>query len=147
MRKAGNRVRITAQLVDVGSGGRIWAEQLTNRELTDVFAVQDEVTWEIVAALALNLTIGEQQQLAGEHTSSPEAYDCFLRGRELWHLQTKETNAEARVAFQRAIELDAQNLRPLMRCSRLRTCATTSISGPPRLHCPWKKDTKSRRRR
>jgi adenylate cyclase len=105
VRKAGNRVRITAQLVDVGSGGHIWAERF-DRELTDVFAVQDEVTKEIVAALALNLTIGEQQQLAGEHTSSPEAYDCFLRGRELWHLQTKETNAEARVAFQRAIELD-----------------------------------------
>jgi adenylate cyclase len=105
VRKAGNRVRITAQLVDAGSAGHIWAERF-DRELTDVFAVQDEVTKEIVAALALNLTIGEQQQLAGEHTSSPEAYDCFLRGRELWHLQTKETNAEARVAFQRAIELD-----------------------------------------
>ena len=105
VRKAGNRVRITAQLVDAGSGGHIWAERF-DRELTDVFAVQDEVTKEIVAALALNLTIGEQQQLAGEHTSSPEAYDCFLRGRELWHLQTKETNAKARVAFQRAIELD-----------------------------------------
>jgi adenylate cyclase len=105
VRKSGNRVRITAQLVDAGSAGHIWAERF-DRELTDVFAVQDEVTKEIVAALALNLTIGEQQQLAGEHTSSPEAYDCFLRGRELWHLQTKETNAEARVAFQRSIELD-----------------------------------------
>ena len=105
VRKAGNRVRITAQLVDAGSAGHIWAERF-DRELTDIFAVQDEVTKEIVAALALNLTIGEQQQVAGEHTSSPEAYDCFLRGRELWHLQTKETNAEARVAFQRAIELD-----------------------------------------
>ena len=79
---------ITAQLVDAGSGGHIWAERF-DRELTDVFAVQDEVTKEIVAALALNLSIGEQQQLAGEHTSSPEAYDCFLRGRELWHLQTR----------------------------------------------------------
>jgi adenylate cyclase len=98
-------VRITAQLVDAGSAGHIWGERF-DPELTDVFAVQDEVTKEIVAALALNLTIGEQQQLAGEHTSSPEAYDCFLRGRELWHLRTKETNAEARVAFQRSIELD-----------------------------------------
>jgi adenylate cyclase len=105
VRKAGNRVRITAQLVDASSAGHIWAERY-DRELTDVFAVQDEVTKEIVAALALNLTIGEEQQLTGEHTSSPEAYDSFLRGRELWHLQTKETNAEARVALQRAIELD-----------------------------------------
>ncbi len=105
VRKAGNRVRITAQLVDAGSAGHIWAERF-DRELTDVFAVQDEVTREIVAALALNLTAGEQQQLAIDHTGSPEAYDCFLRGRELWHLQTKEPNAEARAAFQRAIELD-----------------------------------------
>ena len=105
VRKAGNRVRITAQLVDASSAGHIWAERY-DRELTDVFAVQDEVTKEIVAALSLNLTIGEEQQLTGEHTSSPEAYDSFLRGRELWHLQTKETNAEARVALQRAIELD-----------------------------------------
>jgi adenylate cyclase len=106
VRKSGNRVRITAQLVDAGSAGHIWAERF-DRELTDVFAVQDEVTKEIVAALALNLTSGEQQQLAREHTSNLEAYDCFLRGRELWHLLTKETNAEARVAFQRAIELDS----------------------------------------
>jgi adenylate cyclase len=105
VRKVGNRVRITAQLVDASSAGHIWAERF-DRELTDVFAVQDEVTKEIVAALALNLTAGEQQQLASDHARSPEAYDCFLRGRELWHLQTKETNTEARVAFQRAIELD-----------------------------------------
>ena len=106
VRKASNRVRITAQLVDAGSAGHIWAERF-DRELTDVFAVQDEVTREIVAALALNLTAGERQQLASDHAGSPEAYDCFLRGRELWHLQTKETNAEARAAFQQAIELDA----------------------------------------
>jgi len=67
--------------------------------LTDIFAAQDEVTKEIVAALALNLTVGERQQLSAEHAGSPEAYDCFLRGRELWHLQTKETNAEAQAAF------------------------------------------------
>jgi adenylate cyclase len=105
VRKAGNRVRITAQLVDAVSAGHIWAERF-DRELTDIFAVQDEVTKEIVAALALNLTSGERRQLASEHTNSPEAYDCFLRGRELWHLQTKETNGEARTTLRRAIELD-----------------------------------------
>lgn len=105
VRKAGNRVRITAQLVDAASAGHIWAERF-DRELTDIFAVQDEVTKEIVAALALNLTSSERQQLANEASHNPEAYDFFLRGRELWHLQTRETNAEARATLHRAIELD-----------------------------------------
>ena len=105
VRKAGNRVRITAQLIDAASAGHIWAERF-DRELTDIFAVQDEVTKEIVAALALNLTSSEQQQLASDAPHNPEAYDFFLRGRELWHLQTRETNAEARATLHRAIELD-----------------------------------------
>jgi adenylate cyclase len=104
VRKAGNRVRITSQLVDAVTGGHIWAERF-DRELTDIFAVQDEVTQEIVAALALNLTEGEQR-LASEATNNLEAYDFFLRGRELWNQHTKELNAKARETLQRAIELD-----------------------------------------
>ena len=105
VRKAGNRVRITSQLVDAVTGGHIWAERF-DRELTDIFAVQDEVTQEIVAALALNLTEGEQQRPASEPTSNPAAYDCFLRGRELWYQQTKEANVQALAMLARATELD-----------------------------------------
>jgi len=105
VRKSGNRVRITAQLIDAASGGHLWAERF-DRDLTDIFAVQDDVTQHIVGALAVNLTVDEQQRLSSEHTRNPEAYDCFLRGRELWHGLTEATNIAARDLLLRAIELD-----------------------------------------
>lgn len=105
VRKSGNRVRITAQLIDASSGGHLWAERF-DRDLTDIFAVQDDVTQQIVGALALNLTDGARLRLTPEPPRSTEAYDCFLRGRELWHRLTKETNTAARDLLQRAIELD-----------------------------------------
>ncbi len=105
VRKSGNRVRITAQLIDATTGGHLWAERF-DRDLTDIFAVQDDVTQHIVGALALNLTEGDRQRLATEHTDNLEAYDCFLRGREkLWRF-TSEQNNQARELLQRAIELD-----------------------------------------
>ncbi len=107
VRKAGNRIRITAQLVDGITGGHLWAERF-DRDLTDIFSVQDEVTREIVSALALNLTEGERQRLGSEHTDNVEAYDCFLRGREHWWRQMKEPNKQARELLQRAVELDAK---------------------------------------
>ncbi|ARP68367.1 adenylate/guanylate cyclase domain-containing protein (plasmid) [Mesorhizobium sp. WSM1497] len=105
VRKSGNRVRITAQLIDATSGGHLWAERF-DRDLTDIFAVQDDVTQQIVGALALNLTAGDRQRLANEYPRNTEAYDYFLRGRELWHRLTRETNVAARDLLQRAIELD-----------------------------------------
>ncbi|WP_394887991.1 adenylate/guanylate cyclase domain-containing protein [Mesorhizobium sp. AaZ16] len=105
VRKSGNRVRVTAQLIDAASGGHLWAERF-DRDLTDIFAVQDDVTQQIVDALAINLTDGDRQRLAPEHTGNIEAYDYFLRGRELWHRLTKETNVAARDLLQRAIKLD-----------------------------------------
>ncbi|RWA65380.1 adenylate/guanylate cyclase domain-containing protein [Mesorhizobium sp.] len=107
VRKSGNRVRITAQLIDATSGGHLWAERF-DRDLTDIFAVQDDVTQQIVGALALNLTEGDRQRLAPEHPRNIEAYDCFLRGRELWYRLTKETNIAARDLLQRAIEQDPE---------------------------------------
>jgi adenylate cyclase len=74
-------VRITAQLIDATTGGHLWAERF-DRDLTDIFAVQDDVKQQIVGALALNLTGGEEQRIAPKHTDNLEAYDCFLRGRE-----------------------------------------------------------------
>ena len=105
VRKSGNRVRITAQLIDATTGGHLWAERF-DRDLTDIFAVQDDVTQHIVGALALNLTEVDQQRLVTEQTDNLEAYDCFLRGREhLWRF-TREQNSQARELLQRAIELD-----------------------------------------
>jgi len=105
VRKSGNRVRITAQLIDATTAGHLWAERF-DRDLTDIFAVQDDVTTRIVSALALNLSAGDRNSIAAEHTDIPEAYDCFLRGRELWWVHSKAANAEAERLLQRAVELD-----------------------------------------
>ena len=105
VRKAGDRVRITAQLIDSTTGGHLWAERF-DRELTDIFAVQDDVTSCIVSALALNLSPADRTNAAAEQTDNAEAYDCFLRGRELWYRHTKETDFEAESLLRRAVELD-----------------------------------------
>ena len=105
VRKSGGRVRITAQLIDATTGGHLWAERF-DRELTDIFAVQDDVTSRIVSALALNLSARDRQSIAAEHTDSQEAYDCFLRGREFFWREAKEANRTAQTLLRRAIELD-----------------------------------------
>src|SRR4029077_4597589 len=98
-------VRISALLLAGTTGGHLWAERF-DRDLTDIFAVQDDVTQHIVGALALSLTEGDQRRIATEHTDNLEAYDCFLRGREqLWRF-AREQNTQARELLQRAIELD-----------------------------------------
>jgi TolB-like protein/Tfp pilus assembly protein PilF len=110
VRKAGNRVRITAQLIDCSTGGHLWAERF-DRELTDIFAVQDEVTQEIVSAMAVKLTADERERLKTKGPSNLEAYDYVLRGREMHRLYSKEGVAEAKVLFKRAIELDPRFAR------------------------------------
>ena len=105
VRKSGGRVRITAQLIDATTGGHLWAERF-DRELTDIFAVQDDVTAHIVSALELNLSRGDRQNIAVERTNNQEAYDCFLRGRELWWRFTPEANREAERLLRRAVTLD-----------------------------------------
>ena len=105
VRRSGGRVRITAQLIDAASGGHLWAERF-DRDLTDIFAVQDDVTGHIVGALSLNLTRVDRQRLTAEHTDNLEAFDFFLRGRELWWRHIREANGQARNLLIRAIELD-----------------------------------------
>jgi adenylate cyclase len=107
VRKAGNRVRITAQLVDTDRGYHLWADRY-DRELQDIFALQDEITQKIVAALAVKLTEGERERLTRRYTDNLEAYDCYLRGLEYSECATQETNALARQMFEHAIALDPQ---------------------------------------
>ena len=107
VRKVGGRVRITAQLVDAKTGGHLWAERY-DRELEDVFALQNEVTQKIVSVLAVKLTKDEQERICCKQTSDMEAYDCFLRGLEYFNTFTKGANAQARQMFQEAIDLDPQ---------------------------------------
>jgi adenylate cyclase len=105
VRKAANRVRITAQLIECTTGGHLWADRY-DRELTDIFAIQDEVTAEIVGAMALTLTSDEQQRLVRKGTGNLEAYDCLLRAREQWWRLTREGTKNAEAMLERAIALD-----------------------------------------
>lgn len=105
VRKASNRIRITGQFIDASSGGHIWAERY-DRELTDVFQIQDEITEKIVSALKVKLTKDEEQQVANRYTANLAAYDYFLRGRAYQAAATREGNLQACAMFEKAIELD-----------------------------------------
>jgi adenylate cyclase len=107
VRKAGNRVRINAQLVDATTGGHLWAERY-DRELHDIFALQDEVTQKIVFALKIQLTPEEQARFRQAPTDNLEAYDSFLRGQAYFWRFTREANIQARQMFEKAVELDSQ---------------------------------------
>src|SRR5262249_2225396 len=107
VRKAGTRVRVTAQLIDATTGYHLWSERY-DRELQDIFALQDEIVRKIVTTLKLQLTLEEQGYSVHKRTDNLEAYDAFLRGLEYrWRL-TKEANAQARQMFERAVALDPQ---------------------------------------
>jgi adenylate cyclase len=105
VRKAGNRVRITAQLIDGSRGGHLWAERY-DRDLTDIFAVQDDVTRHIVAALKVTLSEAEKSLIVDSGTTNVDAHDFFLKGRELLFVNKKETFDQSIACFRRAIELD-----------------------------------------
>jgi TolB-like protein/class 3 adenylate cyclase len=105
VRKAGNRVRVAAQLIDSTSGGHVWASRY-DRELTDIFAIQDELTKEIVAALKLKLSTGEQDRLTQKRNVNVEAFELFLRGREQAWTATRTGGIAARGLLERAIAIE-----------------------------------------
>lgn len=108
IRRAGNRVRITAQLIDAASGGHLWADRY-DRDLTDIFEVQDDVTQRIVDALKVTLSPAEQQSRPdGGSPLHVEAYELALRAREvlLGPTKNRDTFEQARKLFLRALEID-----------------------------------------
>jgi adenylate cyclase len=107
IRKAGNRVRVTAQLIDGETGGHLWAERY-DRELTDIFEVQDDITQQIVAALKVTLSEAERSRIVDGGTKNMRAHDLFLRGRELilGVKRDREMFEESVACFRQAIELD-----------------------------------------
>ncbi len=113
IRKAGNRVRITAQLVDGTSGGHLWAERY-DRELTDIFEVQDEVTEQIVAALKVTLSEKEKSLIGDGGTKNIDAHDAFLKGRDLLFGPKRDRHMfdSATACFRRAIEIDPDYAGP-----------------------------------
>jgi adenylate cyclase len=107
VQKAGEQVRIVAQLIDTTTDSHLWSERY-DRPLTDIFALQDEIVQQIVTTLRLQLTLEEQGYSARKHTNNLEAYDAFLRGVEYFGRTTKEANAQARQMFEKAVALDPQ---------------------------------------
>lgn len=105
VRKADGRLRITAQLVDTADGKQIWTQRY-DRNLTQVFEVQDDVTKKIVSALAVKLTTAEKGHLGHAGTANSVAYDAFLKGQRYYAQQNKESNQLAWEAYQRAIDID-----------------------------------------
>ncbi|KQV66358.1 adenylate/guanylate cyclase domain-containing protein [Rhizobium sp. Root1220] len=105
VRKAGNHVRINAELIDAASDGHVWAARY-DRDLTDIFEVQDEIAKAIVEQLKVKLLPDEKRAIEQAPTESVEAYTHYLRGREYNHIASKSNYLMARQSFARAIELD-----------------------------------------
>jgi tetratricopeptide (TPR) repeat protein len=105
VRRAGDQVRINAQLIDATTGGHIWAERYDG-SMADVFALQDKVTRQIVTALAVNLTADEKAERTQTDTESAVAYDAFLRGWDLYRRGTVEDYAAAIPFLEKAIKVD-----------------------------------------
>ncbi|MHC4791913.1 MAG: adenylate/guanylate cyclase domain-containing protein, partial [Planctomycetota bacterium] len=106
VRKAKERVRINAQLIDATTGGHLWADRYDGK-LDDIFALQDKINQKIVTALAVKLTADEQKTFASKGTNNIEAYDAFLKGWQHYQRRTPpEELAKAIPYFERAIELD-----------------------------------------
>jgi adenylate cyclase len=105
VRRAGNRIRVTAQLVDGGSGAHEWAERY-DRNLADIFDLQDEITSEIVTALEVKLTEGEQARIRKRQTTNVAAWECYARGHTFFRALNRDDNMRARALLEQAVRLD-----------------------------------------
>jgi adenylate cyclase len=105
VRKAGNRVRVSAQLIDAEIDRHVWAERY-DRQLDDIFAIQDEVTSAIVSTLPGRVEAATRDRASHKPTANMAAYECVLAGKTLHHRSNRADNAEALRMLERAIELD-----------------------------------------
>jgi adenylate cyclase len=108
VRKAGDRVRITAQLVDAVTGGHLWSERY-DRDLKDIFALQDEITMKILTAVQVKLTEGEQARVYAKGAVSLDSFMKVLQGMPYFYRFNKEGNIQARQMFEEAIALEPKN--------------------------------------
>jgi adenylate cyclase len=105
VRKAGQRVRVTGQLIDGTTGGHLWADRY-DRDLTDIFEIQDEITKSIVEQLKIRLLPKEKKAIAKAPTDNVEAYTYYLKGRQFFHTFTRSFTVLARRMFAKAVEID-----------------------------------------
>jgi adenylate cyclase len=105
VRKAGQRVRVTGQLIDGSTGGHLWADRY-DRDLTDIFEIQDEITKSIVEQLKIRMLPQEKKAIAKAPTDNVEAYTYYLKGRQFFHTFTRNFTVLARRMFAKAVEID-----------------------------------------
>ena len=105
VQQAGGRVRLNAQLIDAATGNHLWAERF-DRELKDLFAVQDEITRQIVTELDVKLVAGEDARIWRKTLTNVKAYQYYLRGQEQRFIMSPESNAQARAFHEQAVSLD-----------------------------------------
>jgi len=105
IRKAGKRVRISVQLVDANNGYQLWSERF-DREIEDIFAIQDEIARSVLESLGLALTEREEFRFLKPSTTNIEAYEFYLRGRKLYHKWTRQSVKFARQMFEHAVKVD-----------------------------------------
>lgn len=122
IQKAGDRVRINAQLIDTTTGNHIWAHRF-NRQIEDIFELQDEIIETIVRKLALKVYQSELALAMSKSTNSLEAYDYYLRAYHHFYQRTHDGNIKARQLFQKAIELDPNFASAYVGLSKVRTWA------------------------
>jgi adenylate cyclase len=107
IQKSGDRIRINAQLIDALTGHHLWAERY-DRDLKDIFALQDEITMKIITALQVKLTSGEMIHVLAKGAKNIDAFTKYLQAVDLWTRLTKETNAQAKKLLEEAIALDPE---------------------------------------
>ena len=110
VRRMGNKIRVSAQLINVSTGLQLWSDKY-DRELEDVFAIQDEIAQNIVKALRVVLSEDEKRAIEKPATENVEAYDFYLRGRKFFHQNRRTSLEHARKMFTRAIEVDPNYAR------------------------------------
>ena len=123
VRKSGNRVRIAAQLIEAETGAHIWADRY-DRDLSDIFALQDEITERIVSAIEPTVRAVEIKRALAKPTGSLTAYDSYLRALPYYYSQTREAVLRAETLLREAIDLDpgyAEALGTLADCIAIRT--------------------------
>ena len=105
IRKSGKRVRISVQLVDASNGYQLWSERF-DREIEDIFAIQDEIARSVLESLGLALSERDEFRFLKPSTRNIEAYEAYLRGRKLYHKWTRQSVEFARQMFERAVKID-----------------------------------------
>ena len=105
VRKAGNKVRITTQLIDAKNDKHLWAQSY-DRDLTDIFAIQGDIAEQVAGALKVKLLSKEKEALEQKPTGSPESYSLYLKGRYFWNERTRESVKKAIRYFEEAVRLD-----------------------------------------